>query len=70
MTIVKSNQAKNLEIGTMVNTSSGFIEIISEYDEFHNGFTVAELVYVEEDDDYRKSNEHFMTLQDFVGCNY
>ena len=70
MTITKSSQSRKLEVGATIVTSNGMVEIVSEYDEFHNGFTVAELVYVEEDDDYIKGNEHFMTLHDFVGCNY
>ena len=70
MTIVKSNQAKNLEIGTMINTSGGFIEIISEYDESHNGFMVAEIYIDDEGNGYRTGREYGMTLQDFVGCNY
>ena len=70
MTIVKSNQAKKLEVGTVVTASNGNVEIVSEYDEFRGGFTVAELAYVEEEDDYIKGDERFMTLHDFVGCNY
>lgn len=70
MLIKKTSQARNLEIGTVVTLNDGWGEIISEYDEFHNGFDVAEMQVDDDGNLFKTGKEFSMTLHDLVGHEF
>ena len=70
MRITKSSQARQLEKGTVVTLNNGWGEVISDYDNFHRGFEVAQM-HVDDDGNLYKTGEEFlMVLTDFIGCEY
>lgn len=65
--IITSKQAKNLKQGANIYTETGTTVILSDYDEYHNRYTVADIIFDDNGEEVGMGEEYHRCPADFVG---
>ena len=67
MTITK--KMRNLEVGTIIEHTSGYIILTSEFDSFHGAYEYHDIEFDENGEMIEEQTGGYVTLSDLIGSN-